>query len=253
MPWQTRILLLPLLAVVVSHQRVRSESHSIEPLKGQNEDVTGLIRDLGDKAFRVREAAQRGLIRVGLPAVERLRAAAESADPEVARRAERALAAIGESYTRGEMKYLEGTWQLQEYVHQGERKGISYSDGQVITIAIKQGQFLVIRGGKEVSTLATIRLHPGSNPKAIDWLWEGALEGKTGVGIYRLKGQTLTFCCSVYSEASKRKRPTSFHAPAGSGHAIEIYKRVGAAQQARVDSACEDGIHGQPEAAAGGR
>lgn len=56
--------------------------------------IVEAIRQLGDESFAVREQAQRKLVAIGAPAVTALRAAADSSDPEVARRARNVLRSV---------------------------------------------------------------------------------------------------------------------------------------------------------------
>src|SRR5205085_3560474 len=61
------------------------------------EDIEQLVRRLGSESFRVRKRATEELIRIGAQALQPLRTAAESKDPEVARRAKECLASIEQS------------------------------------------------------------------------------------------------------------------------------------------------------------
>lgn len=75
--------------------------------------VPTLIEQLGSKSFEDREAATAALKAAGKPALEPLRkAAANSADPEVKRRAERLVAAIEEQLRYNASKQLFGDWEL---------------------------------------------------------------------------------------------------------------------------------------------
>src|SRR5262249_42475797 len=65
------------------------------PQPGRLEKVRGLIRQLGDEAFSVREKASAELIALGPVALPFLQTAAKSSDREVARRAAQCLQQIG--------------------------------------------------------------------------------------------------------------------------------------------------------------
>lgn len=56
--------------------------------------AAALVEQLGANRFAERERAQRALVRLGLPALEALEAAAEHADPEIRRRARAVLAIV---------------------------------------------------------------------------------------------------------------------------------------------------------------
>lgn len=65
------------------------------PAEALDARVARLVRQLGDRAYERREAAQRELVAIGRPALPALREAAQSQDPEVASRAAEAIEAIG--------------------------------------------------------------------------------------------------------------------------------------------------------------
>jgi WD40 repeat protein len=90
---------LILLALVPS-----GPARSAEPTA---EDIARLIKQLGSENFAEREAASKRLGALGEPALEQLRQAAQSADPEVRRRARELCAAI-ERRLHGELRCLVG-------------------------------------------------------------------------------------------------------------------------------------------------
>jgi hypothetical protein len=66
------------------------------PTGGDGSRIKLLIEQLGDDSFETREKAMKDLIAVGAAAVSQLRAAAESSDTEVKRRAKQCLKEIGD-------------------------------------------------------------------------------------------------------------------------------------------------------------
>jgi HEAT repeat protein len=84
-----RLLLLVLVLVPVPC--VRGEA---DP---KTKDIEKLIVQLGDQEFSVREKASRSLEKIGVPALEQLRLAEKSEDPEVVRRAKLAIDFIEEN------------------------------------------------------------------------------------------------------------------------------------------------------------
>ncbi len=66
--------------------------------------ISAAIKELGDSAFQVREAAQRELLKIGLPAEKLLQAAARSPDAEIARRIEFILGELSKRKVASEIE-----------------------------------------------------------------------------------------------------------------------------------------------------
>jgi uncharacterized protein (TIGR03067 family) len=165
--------------------------------------IARLIRQLGSPEFAEREAATRRLEAVGEPALEALRQAGASEDPEVRRRARELVEVIAAR----DYRKLEGTW---ECVPDGSPR-----------LVIKDGQAVFERG-----TRVSLRfvLAPRQEPKTIDFVRDGRL---VLAGLYALEGDELRVCLSVRND---RQRPRAF-ARAGDPDAVTLrFRRAGPAR-----------------------
>lgn len=120
-----------------------------------------------------------------------------------------------------ELKLLEGSW-LCESVYDGtEKEPTPKKELKKITLAIN-GDKMVQKDG-EHSESGTIKIDPSQKPKKIDvTLLDGPKKGKTGLGIYRLDGDTLTMCLSVPG----KDRPSDFPDKPGPGQITTVWKRA---------------------------
>jgi uncharacterized protein (TIGR03067 family) len=163
-------------------------------------EIDQLVRQLGSPQFEEREAAVRRLEDVGEPALEPLRKAMSSMDPEVRRRAR----ALVESIESRDYQKLVGTW---ECVPEGSPR-LVVGDG---------GRIVFVRGTR---TVMTFILTPLENPKGIDFHVRGQLVVR---GLYALKGDELQLCLPTREE---RRRPKAF-ASAGDAECITLsFKRL---------------------------
>ena len=174
----------------------------------ETERIARLIKQLGNDAFREREAASKELDAIGAPALDALRKAASDDDPEIRQRAEQIGQAVGGrirvAAARKELTTCEGSWQSAGDVKmtiKGDRftssaPGVGARNGKLIAIEIRERVVLV------------------------DFVVEdGDLKGRTAQGILRLEGDTLHYCVT-FDEA----RPTEFQS-AGERYYI-AWKRV---------------------------
>lgn len=118
-----------------------------------------------------------------------------------------------------EIKQLEGEWSMQS----GEASGQAMPKELVATgkRTAKNGETTITLGG-QVYFKATFSVDPRKTPKVIDYLMtEGPTKDKTHLGIYELKGDTVTFCFA----APGQDRPSEFTAPEGSQRTLSVWKR----------------------------
>jgi uncharacterized protein (TIGR03067 family) len=118
-----------------------------------------------------------------------------------------------------ELKRFEGTWRYESTVVEG----LVLPDGH-----LKEAR-LVLRGDRFEMTdpMATYRgtftVDPASTPKTIEVRFtEGPESGKTSKGIYELEGDTYMVCIGL----AGRERPQRFASEPGSGHALQVLRRV---------------------------
>jgi uncharacterized protein (TIGR03067 family) len=114
---------------------------------------------------------------------------------------------------------LQGTWQLQSGVADGERLPPAEC---AKTRLIVKGRTLWYVEYEDGAT--DVRLNPGARPPMIDLtLAQASGRREEPVkGIYRLDGDRLTLCLAQ----PWRKRPTEFTSEAGSQRGLLIFRRV---------------------------
>jgi uncharacterized protein (TIGR03067 family) len=125
---------------------------------------------------------------------------------------------------KAEMKALQGTWAFVS----GELDGKTIPEDQYKQNAPKlvlEGTKFVVRiNTGDITQEAVCKVDPAKKPRTIDLtIVSGEFKGKTQLGIYELKGDTLRFC---FARPGKKPRPTAFTTKPNSGHKITVTKRV---------------------------
>ncbi len=129
------------------------------------------------------------------------------------------VAAAGARDDKKEMAKLEGEWTMVS----GEASGMSMPREMVKTgkRVARDGETTISFGGR-LYFKAKFRIDPSKKPKTIDYtMTEGPTKGKTHLGIYKLDGDTVTFCFA----APDKERPTDFTAKEGSKRTLSVWKR----------------------------
>lgn len=118
-----------------------------------------------------------------------------------------------------DLKALQGTWTLVAFERDGKETKL-----QGDTRAINTGNAFVVKRGDQVVAAGTMTLDPTTNPKASETTYtDGPDKGKAFKGIYRIDGDTTTFC---RAGAPADDRPTEFKSKPGSGQFVAVYKRA---------------------------
>jgi len=190
-----------------------------DPNKDRTADrIAGLIKQLGDGRFTKREAAGRELIKIGEPALERLRKAATAADPEVQARAERIITTICGQVTRRELEKLHGTWSLVSYDFNGARlKG----EDKTHLFVFKGDEWALQINGVLFQGGTVQRIEVKEKLNAIDLLiTQGSGVGLTAISIYAIDGDSLKYLNCV------EPRATEFVTKPGDGRHYLTFRRV---------------------------
>jgi uncharacterized protein (TIGR03067 family) len=131
-----------------------------------------------------------------------------------------AATAKDDDQAKKDLKALAGTWEYASQVEDGKETEKDKLKGVRIAVtaegkwALKKDDTVILEG--------TAKLDPSKQPKAADWTitTEGALKGKTALGIYDVDGDTWKHCFSF------DKRPETFESKEGSNVNDAVLKRV---------------------------
>jgi uncharacterized protein (TIGR03067 family) len=118
-----------------------------------------------------------------------------------------------------EMARLDGEWSMVS----GEADGQAMPAEMVKTgkRVAQDGEVTITIGGR-VFFKAKFTIDPSKKPAAIDYdMTEGVTKGKKQLGIYKLDGDTVTFCFA----APGKERPAEFKSPAGSERTLSVWRR----------------------------
>jgi uncharacterized protein (TIGR03067 family) len=118
----------------------------------------------------------------------------------------------------GDLKALQGTWLIEAATLAGRDHTDDFK-GMKLTVT---GEKYVVGFG-EVNDSGTIKLDASKKPCHIDLTTreDGPFKGRTLVGIYEFKGETVVLCLNP----DKPDRPTKFEAPEKARVMLLTFKR----------------------------
>jgi uncharacterized protein (TIGR03067 family) len=118
-----------------------------------------------------------------------------------------------------EYEKLTGTWKIVSL--QIEGTNAETDDIKEMRLVLQGDHFTLKQGGTDYN--GTYKVDPTRKPKTIDvFFTDGPEKGNTAYGIYELDGDTYKVCISM----TGKERPKEFASKAGSGHVVEVFKRV---------------------------
>jgi uncharacterized protein (TIGR03067 family) len=126
----------------------------------------------------------------------------------------------GEDPGKKELQKFQGTWTLESF-EEGAKKAPPAELKQK-RIFFGANQF-IIKKGDELLQVGTLKLDPIDGRRDVDaTVLAGPHKGTTMVGIYQVKGDTLTLCF----DPEGNDRPTKFKTDKDSGLFLAVYKRL---------------------------
>jgi uncharacterized protein (TIGR03067 family) len=126
----------------------------------------------------------------------------------------------GDEARDADLKKMAGKWRLVSYTKDGKATPAD-KVATTRTFFEADGSYTVTRDG-QIAVIAKVKIDATKNPKQTDVTYsEGELKGKTVLGIYKLEGDTATFCHAPPG----KPRPKEFSAKPGSGHVLIVNKR----------------------------
>lgn len=118
-------------------------------------------------------------------------------------------------------KTLEGSWTAAA----AEREGKAADDVVGHRLSVAGKDFKIRSKDGKLLFAGRIRTDPKAKPATIDFEHQdGALKGKTWMGIYVLDGDTMKICDNADNLA--KGRPATFEAKSGSGYVLITFRRV---------------------------
>jgi len=113
---------------------------------------------------------------------------------------------------------IQGKWQMESGMRGGKALPDENVKNTVIVIDGNKMKFTRTVDGKEQTREMTFKLDASKKPKTIDV----DIEGKPGLGIYTLDGDTLKICHGEQGD----ERPTELSSKEGSKVTVVVLKRV---------------------------
>jgi uncharacterized protein (TIGR03067 family) len=130
------------------------------------------------------------------------------------------VAARKPAAVEGELKLMQGEWTFTAKTNDGEEFPADVL--KLVRLTIDGDMFRVTSEGKVVQE-GVVTVDAAHSPKAFDvTVTGGGDKGSKWVGVYKMDGETLTFCV----DPSGKKRPTEFKAEKGTGHFLNVHTRV---------------------------
>jgi uncharacterized protein (TIGR03067 family) len=126
--------------------------------------------------------------------------------------------AIKKDYER-----LAGTWRLVSAVEDGKK--VPEEEAKKTRLVTKGDTFTILGDtGLGTSPAGTFTIDPTKRPKTVDSVQsKGPQKGKTVLGIYEIIDTDTKRACWA---PPGKERPTAFTSEPGSGHLLQVWKRV---------------------------
>ena len=126
------------------------------------------------------------------------------------------IAAIAEE--KSDQKKIQGKWKMESGQQGGKPLPEAMVKSGTLVVDGNKMKMTVSVEGQEKTHELTFKLDPSQKPRAIDV----EINGKPGLGIYSLEGDTLKICHGEDNDP----RPTEFASKEGTKLALIVFKRV---------------------------
>jgi uncharacterized protein (TIGR03067 family) len=120
-----------------------------------------------------------------------------------------------------DLERMRGTWHAVSITQNGDSQPL---EGALANLQVViTGDRRAVQAGDIVYSRTVFRINPMATPRTIDvTMTEGALRGKTLLGIYEIDGDHQRICLAPDGVA----RPTEFVSKPDSGHTLTVFKRA---------------------------
>jgi uncharacterized protein (TIGR03067 family) len=129
--------------------------------------------------------------------------------------------ARGGDEVKKELSALQGTWHIDS-IQESFGKAPPEDSVKEFVVTVKDDIMKVTHKGA-AGPVFKLKLDPTKSPKTIDFLHtEGPDKGKTEPGIYKIEGETLTYCVTDIG----KDRPMAFATKEGTRNTLFVLKKV---------------------------
>jgi uncharacterized protein (TIGR03067 family) len=122
---------------------------------------------------------------------------------------------------KNDLGALQGAWRIDS-IQESFGKAPPEDSVKEFVVTVKEDIMKVSHKGA-AGPVFKLKLDPAKSPKTVDFLHtEGPDKGKTEPGIYKIEGDTLTYCVTDFG----KERPATFATKEGTRNTVFVLKKV---------------------------